>query len=113
MRFNCADFGQTVKFIAMLEGKHREFAAETGEILDVIVLGEVLGAAMDEDTMGRLKDPRTDIKDYEMVRVYAQNRHVKNASRAAGKAIPTDSDKMVYGVEAATPQSPPTTCAGG
>ena len=69
----------------MLEGKRREFAAET---CDVTVLGEILGAAMDEDTMGRLEDAGTDIKDYEKVRVYAENRHVKNASRAAGKAIP-------------------------
>ena len=96
----------------MLEGKRREFAAETGETLDPVVLGEILGAAMDEDTMGRLEDAGTDIKNYEKVRVYAENRHVKNASRAAGKAIPKDSDKMVYGVEAGSSQSPPTTCAG-
>ena len=112
-RTNCSDFNQTVKFIAMLEGTRREFAAETGEILDVVVLGEILGAAMDEDTMGRLEDAGTDIKDYETVRVYAENRHVKNASRAAGKSIPKDGDKMVYGVEAAPSQPPPTTCTGG
>ena len=54
-RPNCADFGQTVKPIAMLEGKRREFAAETGETLDPVVLGEILGAAMAEDTLGRLE----------------------------------------------------------
>ena len=112
-RSNCSDFNQTVKFIAMLEGKRREFAAETGDVLDVVVLGEILGSAMDEDTMGRLEDAGTDIKDYEKVRLYAENRHVKNASRAAGKAIPKDSDKMVYGVEAAQSQPSPATCAGG
>ena len=63
--------------------------------------------------MGRLEDAGTDIKDYEKVRHYAENRHVKNASRAAGKSIPKDTDKMVYGVEAAPLQPPPTTCAGG
>ena len=60
----------------MLEGKRREFAAESGEVLDVVVLGEILGSAMDEDTMGRLEDAGTDIKDYEKVRLYAENRHV-------------------------------------
>ena len=106
-------FSQTVKFIAMLEGKRREFQVETGEALDPVILGEILGAAMDEDTLGRLEDSGGDIKNYEKVREYAENRHVKNQSRAAGKSIPKDSDKMVYGVEAATPQLPPDTCTGG
>ena len=47
---------QTVKFIALLEGKKREYGVETGKNLDVLVLGEVLGAALDGDTMGRLED---------------------------------------------------------
>ena len=33
--------------------------------MDVAVLGEILGAAMDEDTMSRLEDSGTSIKDYE------------------------------------------------
>ena len=49
---------------------------------------------MNEDTMGRLEDSGTDIKAYETVRTYVENRHLKNASRAAGNAIPRDSDKM-------------------
>ena len=68
---------------------------------------------MDEDTLGRLEDSRTDIKEYETVRTYVENRHVKNASLAAGKAIPRDSDKMVYGVEAAPAPQAPLTCTGG
>ena len=68
---------------------------------------------MDEHFFVRLEDAGTDIKDYEKVRTYVENRHVKNASRAAGMPMPRDSDKMVYGVEAApAPQAPPT-CAGG
>ena len=57
-RFNCADFGQTLKFIAMLEGKCREFAAETGETFDPVVLGEILGAAMDAGSMQRTDTSR-------------------------------------------------------
>ena len=49
------------------------------------MLGEILGAAMDEDTLGRLGDAGADIKDYEKTRTYVENRQVKNISRAAGK----------------------------
>ena len=55
-RTSCVDFGQTVRFIAMLEQKRREFQVETGEPLDPVVLGEILGAAIDEDTMSRIED---------------------------------------------------------
>ena len=48
--------------------KKREFGVETGKNLDV-VLGEVLSSALDEDTMGRLEDNGTSIKDYEAVKV--------------------------------------------
>ena len=53
-RTNCTSLERTVKFITFLEGKKREYGVETGKPLDVVVLGEVLGAALDEDTMGRL-----------------------------------------------------------
>ena len=41
-RTNCVDFGQTVEFIAMLDGKCREFQVETGEALDPVILDKSL-----------------------------------------------------------------------
>ena len=113
-RTNCASFEQTVKFIAFLEGKRREFGVETGKPLDGVVFVEVLGAALDEDTMGRLEDGGTSNKDYEAVKIWIENRHMRLQSRAA-KALPKDSDKMVYGVDAAPPPTaaPPSACPGG
>ena len=116
-RTSCADFAQTVRFIAMLEQKRREFQVETGEPLDPIVLGEVLGAAIDEDTMSRIEDAgKIAIRDYEAVKLYVKQRHTKLTSRAAGKTIPKDADKMVYGVDDAQMPSPVpvlTACGGG
>ena len=86
-----------------MESKKREFGVETGKDLDVVVFGEVLGAVLDEDTMGGLEDNGTSIKDYEAVKIWTENRHMRVQSRAAGKAMPKDSDKMVYGVDAAPP----------
>ena len=63
-RTSRANFDQTVRFIAFLESKRREFGVETGTSLDTTVLGEVLGAAMDEDTVGRIEDAGKSIKDY-------------------------------------------------
>ena len=103
-RTSCADFAQTVRFISMPEQKRREFQVEAGKPLDPIVLGEVLGAAIDEDTMSRIEDAgKIEIRDYEAVKLYVEQRHTKLTSRAAGKAIPKDFDKMVYGVEEAQP----------
>ena len=59
--------------------------------LDVVVLGEFLGAALDEDTMGCLEDGGISIKDYEAVKICTENRHMRIQSRAAGKAMPKDS----------------------
>ena len=55
-RTSCVDFAQNVRFISMLEQKRREFQDETGDSLDPVVLGEVLGAAIDEGTMSRIED---------------------------------------------------------
>ena len=115
-RTSCADFAQTVRFISMLEQKRREFQVETGEPLDPVVLGEILGAAIDEDTMSRIEDAnKIEIRDYEAVKLYVEQRHTKLTSRAAGKAIPKDTDKMVYGVGEAQPEaaSAPAECGGG
>ena len=71
---NCTDFAQTVRFVAMLESKRREYQVETGSPLDPMVLAEILGSAMDEDTSGRLEDGNIDIKDYDKVRVWIENR---------------------------------------
>ena len=50
----------------MLEQKRREFQAETGDPLEPVVLGEILGAAIDEDTMSRIEDAgQINIRDYE------------------------------------------------
>ena len=99
----------------VLESKKREFGVETGKNLDVAVLGEALGAALGQDTMGRLEDGGISIKDYEAVKIWTENRHMRLQSRAAGKAMPKDSNKMVYGVDAAP--SPfvarPSPCPGG
>ena len=113
-RISCTAFEQTVRFIAFLETKRREFGVENGKNLDPTVLGEILGAAMGEDTIGRLEDVGTRIKDYAAVQIWFENRHTKLQSRAAGKAIPKESDKMVYGVDSALPaQSPASACPGG
>ena len=80
----------------MLEQKRREFQVETGDPLDPVVLGEVLGAAIDEDTMSRIEDAgKIAIRDCEAVKLYVEQRHTKLARRSAGKAISRDSDKMV------------------
>ena len=64
-RTSCASFEQTVRFIAFVKSKRREFGVETGTNLDPTILGEVLGAAMDEDTVGRIEDFGKSIKDYD------------------------------------------------
>jgi hypothetical protein len=92
-----ARFEQTVRFIAFLETKRREFGVETGTNLDPTILGEVLGAAMDEDTVGRIEDAGTSIKHYDARKTFCQNRFMRMQSRIA--ALPKDSDKMVYGVD--------------
>ena len=61
-RTSGATFDQTVRFITFLESKRREFGVETGTSLDTTVLREVLGAAMDEDTVGRIEDAGKSIK---------------------------------------------------
>ena len=35
-------------------------------LLDPRVLAEILGAAIDEDTLGRLDDSKVDIKEYDL-----------------------------------------------
>ena len=114
-RTSCVDFSQTVRFISMLEQKRRELQAETGDPLCPVVLGGVLGAAIDEDTMSRIENADTiAIRDYEAVKLYVEQRHTKLTSRAAGKAIPKDSDKTVYGVDDAQVPSPvPVSAAWG
>ena len=64
-RTSCANFEHIVRFIAFLETHRREFGVETGTNLDPTILGEVLGAAMDEDTVGRIEDFGKSIKDYD------------------------------------------------
>ena len=76
-RFTCADFNQTVNFIAILEVKLREFQAETGSTLDPDVLARILGSAIDEDTLGRLEGSGVDIKSYDATKVWVENRHTK------------------------------------
>ena len=66
---SCASFEQTVRFIAFLETKRRGIVVETEANLDPRVLGEVLGAAMDEDTVGRIEDAGTSIKDNDACRI--------------------------------------------
>ena len=94
----------------MLESKRPEFQTETGSPLGPKVLAQMLGAAIDEDTSGRLEDGNIDIKDYDRVRIWIENRHTKQQSRIAGKTLPKDDNKMVYGVDnpaqAAAPTSP-------
>ena len=67
--------------------------------------------------MSRIEDAgKIEIRDYEAVKLYVEQRHAKLTSRAAGKAIPKDSDKMVYGVEEAQPTAAapvPAVCGGG
>ena len=104
-RTSCANFEQTVRFIAFLESKRREFGVETGTSLDTTVLGEVLGAAMDEDTVGRIEDAGKCIKDYTECKIFCENRHMRMQSRLAGKTLPKDSDKMVYGVDMPAPSA--------
>ena len=58
-RTSCASFEQTVRFITLLETKRRGFGVETGTNLDPAVFREVFGAAMDEDTVGRIEDAGT------------------------------------------------------
>ena len=60
-RANWIDFVQTVRFVAVLGTKRREFQTEIGSPLDRKVLADVLGAALDEDTSSRLEDGRVDI----------------------------------------------------
>ena len=47
-----------------------------------MVLGEVLGVALDEDTMGRLEDSGISIKDHEKVKDWIENSHMRLQSRA-------------------------------
>ena len=102
-RTSCANFDQAVRFIAFLESKRREFGVETGTSLDTTVLGEVLGAAMDEDTVGRIEDAGKSIKDYDDCKLFCENRHMRIQSRVAGKTLPKDKDSMVYGVDMPAP----------
>ena len=83
-RTTCADFSQTVKFIAMLEVKRREFQTDTGSDLDLDVFARILGSAIDEDALGRIEDAKGDLKDYEYTRVWVENRHTKLMNRQAG-----------------------------
>ena len=45
--------------------------------MDVVMIDEVLGAALAEDTMGRLEDGGISIKDYEAVKIWIENRHMR------------------------------------
>ena len=106
-RINCTDFSQTVRFVAKLESKRREYQVETGSPLDPMLLADILGAAMDEDTSGRLEGGNVDIKDYDKVRVWIENRNTKMQSRIVGTTLPKDDNKMVYVVDPGTaPQAP-------
>ena len=87
-RTNCTSFEQTVEFISFPESQKREVGVEAGKTLGVVVHGEVLGAALDEDTMGRPEHGGTSIKDYEAVKIWSENQHMRFQSRAAGKAMP-------------------------
>ena len=100
--------------MGLLETKRREFGVEIGRNLDITVLGEILGGAMDKDSMERLGDVGASIKDYAAVKIRVENRHSKLQSRAAGRAMPKYSDKMVYGVGSAPPaQLPARACPDG
>ena len=52
------------------------------------MIGDVLGAALGEDTTCRLEDGGIGIKHYEAVNIGTENRHLRLQSRAAGKAMP-------------------------
>ena len=91
-----------------METTRREFGVETGTNLDPTILGEVFGAAMYEDTVGRIEDSGKSIKDYDACKNFCDNRFMLMQSRIAGKTLPKDSDKMVYGVDISAPsQAPP------
>ena len=92
-RKSCASFEQTVRFITFLD---REAIFE-----------EVLGAAMDEDTVGRMEDAGKSIKDYTECKMFCENRFMRMQSRIAGKTLPKYSDKMVYGVDMSAPSAGP------
>ena len=72
----------------MLESKCREFQVEIRSPLDSFVLAEILGAAMDEDTSSRLEDDNVNIKDYDKVRFWIENRYTQQQSNIAGKTLP-------------------------
>ena len=99
-RSNCVDFAQTVRFVNHLETRKLEFQTETGSVLDPEVLARVLSSAMDEDTHSRIEDtPGVDVKVYSEAKQWIESRDVKLKSRQAGKMVPKESDKMVYGVD--------------
>ena len=62
---------------------------------------------MDEDALGRIEDTSIIMKDYEACKIFCENRFTRMQSRVAGKTLPKDSDKMVYGVDTAAPLAPP------
>ena len=89
-RTNLTDWSQTVRFLANLESRRREFQTETGSVLDPKILARILGSAMDEDTVGRLEDAKVSVADYEKTRVWIESREKYPRSRNPSQE-PSDS----------------------
>ena len=88
MPVRIARHSSRLQALFFLENKKREVGVDAGNNLRVVVIGDVLGAALGEDTTCRLEDGGIGIKHYEAVNIGTENRHLRLQSRAAGKAMP-------------------------
>ena len=89
------DFGQTCRFLTILEQKRKHYLLEIGAAFPLADSARVLVSVVDEDTMGRLKDAKVTLEDYEKVVDWIRAREVRLTSRSTRGSSGKDPNAMV------------------
>ena len=103
----CTSFLQTVRFLAMLDQRVRDYVLETGEAFPLDSLASVMRRAIDQDTANRLDEAGVDLSNFTKVAEWIRKRESRRRARGGGAGTGKGPDAMVYGVSAPEPAQPP------
>ena len=96
----CSNFGQTVRFMAMLNTRVRDYAMETGLVFPLDSLASVMRRTVDQDTTNRMHETGVDLADFRKVEEWVLKRESRLRARGGGAGAGKGPDAMVYGVAA-------------
>jgi hypothetical protein len=102
-KHSCANFGQTFRFLEMLDRRVRDFTLETGEEFSKDSLASILRRSVDPDTADRMDESDVPANSFQAVDTFIRKRESRLRSRGtapSGKGP----DAMVYGI--LSPEAP-------